>query len=47
MKVLSIANDKIRVGIPGGVAGQFEVFVTIDNLGNAISNPATANDFKY
>jgi hypothetical protein len=47
MKVLSASDTLIKAGIPGGLPGMFDVNVIKTGLGNAISNPTTANDFTY
>jgi hypothetical protein len=47
MKVLSAANDKLKVGIPGGLPGNFDVNVIKTGFGSAIVTPNTANDFIY
>jgi hypothetical protein len=47
MKVLSVTDDLIKAGIPGGLPGMFDVNVIKTGFGNAIPTPTTANDFTY
>lgn len=47
MKILSVTDNLIKAGIPGGLPGIFDVNVIKTGFGNAIANPPTANDFAY
>lgn len=47
MKILENTDTTIKVGIPGGLPGNFEVNIIKTGFGNAIANPTTANDFVY
>lgn len=47
MRVIESNGSVIKCGIPGGMAGDYEVIVTIDGQGNAILSSDTANDFSY
>ena len=48
MKVMSVnaGGDTIVAGIPGGVAGSFQLVVNVDGLGNSFS-PNGADAFTY
>ena len=47
MKVLSATNTSLKVGIPGGLPGVYEVNVLKQGFGSAVTLSATANDFAY
>jgi hypothetical protein len=47
MKILDITDTLLKVGVPGGLPGTFDVNVAKAGFGNAFPTPATANDFKY
>jgi hypothetical protein len=47
MKILQITDTLLKVGVPGGLPGTFDVNVIKAGFGNAIPSPTTANDFKY
>ena len=47
MRILSISDTEIECGIPGGLAGDYEVEVTLDGSGNILPSTETANDFTY
>ena len=47
MRVLSSTGSLIKCGIPGGMAGLYDVIVKIDGQGNAIPVTDEANDFSY
>lgn len=47
MKILDITDTLLKVGVPGGLPGTFDVNVIKAGFGNAIPTPATSNDFKY
>lgn len=47
MKVLTATDTLLKVGIPGGLPGNFDVNVIKTGFGNAFPNPTTANDFTY
>jgi hypothetical protein len=47
MKVLSTTNNILKVGIPGGLPGYYDVTVIKEGFGSAIPLPASGNDFAY
>ncbi len=47
MKILELTDTKIKAGIPGGLPGKYDINVVKKSFGNAIAEPATANDFTY
>jgi hypothetical protein len=47
MRVLTLNDTYIKVGIPGGLTGKYKVQVNLIGLGEAIPNNTNANDFAY
>lgn len=47
MRILNLNDTYIRVGIPGGLAGQYKVEVNKIGLGEILPNSTTVNDFAY
>lgn len=47
MRVLTLNDTYIKVGIPGGLTGRYKVQVNLIGLGEAIPNNTNANDFAY
>ena len=48
LKIIELHDDRIKVGLPGGLPGPFKVEVTLPaTTGDAIAIPANANDFDY
>jgi hypothetical protein len=47
LKVLSINNTEIKVGLPGGNAGSYKVEVNVASIGDSLATTAGANDFTY
>ena len=47
MKVLSVNDSAIECGIPGGIAGNFDVTVTLDGYGDIPPASPSDNDFVY
>jgi hypothetical protein len=47
MRVLTLNDTYIKVGIPGGLTGKYKVQVNLIGLGEAIPNNTNVNDFAY
>lgn len=47
MRVLTLNDTYIKVGIPGGLTGRYKVQVNLIGLGEAIPNNTNVNDFAY
>ena len=47
MRILSLNDTYIKVGIPGGLAGKFKVQVNKIGLGEILPNNTSCNDFTY
>lgn len=47
MRILSLNDTFIKVGIPGGLAGDYKVQVNIIGLGELLPNASSVNDFTY
>lgn len=47
MRVLSATATEIKCGIPGGLAGKYDVVVGIQGSGNAVPTSSTVDDFTY
>jgi hypothetical protein len=47
MRILELNDTYIRTGIPGGLAGQYEVEVNKAGVGEILPSPSSANDFSY
>lgn len=47
MRILTLIDGYIKVGIPGGLAGKFKVQVNKIGVGEIMPNTSTCNDFTY
>jgi hypothetical protein len=47
MRILTLNDTYIKVGIPGGLAGKFKVQVNVIGLGEIMPFNSTCNDFTY
>lgn len=47
MRVLSATATEIKCGIPGGLAGTYDVVVGVQGSGNAVPTSPTVDDFTY
>lgn len=47
MRILSLNDTYIKVGIPGGLAGKFKVQVNKISQGEIMPNDTSCNDFTY
>lgn len=47
MRILTLNDSYIKVGIPGGLTGKYKVEVNLIGVGEAIPNTTNVNDFAY
>ena len=47
MRVLNLNDSYIRVGIPGGLAGNYKVQVNLIGIGEILPTTSTVTDFTY